>query len=359
MPNEPGQLRAPTIVPRELLFNEVPCYISVQDRDFHIIQANRRFIEAFGEPEGDFCWKVYKKRNDPCLVCPVARTFEDGTVHSSEEFVSNLKGEPICTLVQASPIADESGTVVAVMEVSTDITEIRRLQSKLTSVGELVTGLAHTVKGIVMGLDGGMYVVDSGFRHKKDEVVQKGWDMVHRNVERVSHLVLDILYYAKDREPEWGTVDLVKLCDEICDLYEKKLSDSEVLLVKSLPVTALIKGDARALHSLFLNLMENALDACKWDKNKAGHRIEVTIRPEEVAMLVTVADNGVGMDAESRSKVFTPFFSSKKASGTGLGLLIAHKVVQEHRGTIEVASEEGAGTVFTLRLPMAGGEAPG
>ena len=156
------------------LFDEVPCYISVQDRELTLLQANRRFKEEFGDQVGRPCYEVYKHRTERCEICPVAATFEDGQVHSSEEIVRSRLVEPIHVIVYTTPIRNESGGIEAVMEMSTDITEVRRMQQQLTSLGQLVASIAHSIKGLVMGLDGGMYVVNSGFARKDEAVVQKG-----------------------------------------------------------------------------------------------------------------------------------------------------------------------------------------
>jgi PAS domain S-box-containing protein len=340
------------IIPYDQLFNEVPCFVSVQDRQYRIVEANRRFKDAFGDKVGEYCWTIYKHRSDRCPVCPVAETFRDGAVHCSEEIVTDLDGRIINTLVYTSPVKDTDGAITAVMEMSTDITEIRRLQSQLTSVGQLVAGLAHTVKGIVMGLDGGIYVVDSGFKRKNEEVVRKGWDMVQRNVERVSRLVLDMLYYAKDRAPEWCKLNLTQLVEDVCQLYQKKLADNVIELVKDMQAVAVIEADKSSIHGLCLNLMDNAIDACRWDSGKKEHQISWTVRKDGMAAEMVITDNGMGMDEETRVRLFTPLFSTKGGSGTGLGLLVARKVVEEHGGTITVESAVGEGARFTVRIPL-------
>ena len=103
----------------------------------------------------------------------------------------------LCT---TAPIRNAEGEVEAVIEMSMDITQIRQLQSQLTSIGLLVGSISHGIKGLLTGLDGGIYLVNSGFEKDRPERVTKGWEMVQRNVDRIRSMVLDILYYAKDRE---------------------------------------------------------------------------------------------------------------------------------------------------------------
>jgi histidine kinase len=115
----------------QTLFAEVPCQISVQDRDFRITQVNRVFEERFGDCLGDYCYRAYKGRQERCPVCPVENTFQDGLPHSSEETVVRKDGTLAYVLAFTSPIFDEEGRVVAAMEMATDITQVRLLEQEL------------------------------------------------------------------------------------------------------------------------------------------------------------------------------------------------------------------------------------
>ena len=115
----------------QTLFAEVPCQISVQDRDFRITQVNRVFEERFGDCQGEYCYRAYKGREEKCPVCPVERTFQDGQPHYSEEVVVRKDGTLGYVLAFTSPIFDEEGSVVAAMEMATDITQVRLLEQEL------------------------------------------------------------------------------------------------------------------------------------------------------------------------------------------------------------------------------------
>jgi PAS domain S-box-containing protein len=335
-----------------MLYNVVPCFISVQNKDFIVIDANQKFKDEFGDYRNKYCYYLYKKRDSRCEICPVAETFEDGKIHTSEEIVAGKDGVPINILVVAAPIKNESGEISAVMEMTTDITDIKRIQSQMANVGQLVANLAHTIKGIISGLDGGMYVVESGFRQNKDEIIKKGWEMVQRNVDRVSHLVLDILYYAKDRVPEKQEIYLDKVCEEIVELYSKKLNDLNIEVKLDLRFSDCFFGDSKAIYTLILNLVENAIDACKWDSDKSKHTIEILLSYYDSYIYLTIIDNGHGMSEDVKSKLFTPLYSTKGSSGSGFGLMVVKKIVDEHNGLIKVESEIGKGSKFIIKLPL-------
>jgi PAS domain S-box-containing protein len=335
----------------QLLFNEVPCYISIQDPDLRIVEANRAFQDGFGSCLGRKCYEAYKHRTEPCVPCPVQETFEDGQPHSREEVVTALDGKRRNVLVTAAPIRSGQGRITGVMEMSADITQVRELESRLTSLGLLIGSVSHGLRGMLNGLAGGMYLVDSGFKKNDQERIRKGWDTVQRNVARIRSMVSDILYYAKDRVPGWEPLSAVEVAREVCELAKVRARELNVELETSLdPAAGEFEADAQAVRSLLMNLIENALDACRLDAKSSG-RVTVRLRGAPDYVQFEVEDNGIGMDQETREKAFSLFFSSKGTEGTGLGLFIADRIARSHGGTIDLQSELGAGTRFLVKLP--------
>ncbi len=335
------------------LFEEVPCYISIQDRDLRITRVNRKFREDFGDGVGSRCYYVYKHRQEECLVCPVSATFADGQVHTSEEVLTSKNGEPIHVLVTTAPIRDRHGEISHVMEMSTNITEIRMLQSRLESLGMLVGSLSHGIKGLLTGLDGGVYFLTSGL--EKDDMgrIKKGWDMLERNVAKIRHMILDLLYYAKEREPVWSPVAPHDLAESIAHLFEGKAEKLGITFEKSIALDMrTFEGDADALHAMLVSIVENSIDACRMDRMKKHHSIQFRVWQSMDDTFFEVEDNGIGMDQETRDKLFCMFFSSKGIEGTGLGLFIANKIATLHGGKITVESSPGEGTTFLIRIPL-------
>ncbi|MCK5124650.1 MAG: PAS domain S-box protein [candidate division Zixibacteria bacterium] len=339
------------------LFEGVPCYISIQDKNLKIIDSNKRFKEVFGDKEGTYCYEIYKKRGEVCPDCPVLKTFEDGQVHSREETVINRDGTKTDTLVHSSPIYDNEGKCVAVMEVSTDITEVKKLQKDLTYMGQTVAVMAHRIKNILMGLEGGIFVVNTGFDDSDQETVKKGWEMIERNVEKVSRIVKDLLYCSKEREMKFETINPQRAFDSVHNLFKDKAAQDNISLTLDIP-EELPEGrfDYDAIHSLLTNLVTNALDACINDAREDktdSHRIilRATIDTQSNYRF-EVEDNGPGIPGHVGESVFDDFFSTKGREGTGLGLLVANKVVEEHGGTITFKSQTGEGTTFRAIIPV-------
>jgi PAS domain S-box-containing protein len=334
------------------LFEEVPCYISIQDRDLQILEANRRFREDFGDYLGRKCYQVYMHRSEECTPCAVKQTFQDGQVHQTEEVVTSKKGEQVDVLVYTAPIRDARGQIRSVMEMGANITQIRHLQSQLTDLGLVISSISHGIKGLLTGLDGGIYLVNSGMEKKNQDRLKQGWEMVTRNIARIRSMVLDLLYYAKDRELEWALTPALAVAEEVCGIMRNKAQEQGIEIQCEFEQTAgEFEADAKAVRSLLINLMENALDACRVDKKKSTHRVRVGLRGNPEYVEFEIADNGIGMDQETREKAFSLFFSSKKGDGTGLGLFVSNKIVGAHGGKIRLESELNQGTRVIVALP--------
>ena len=180
------------------LFDLAPCFISVQDREFRVIEANRRLMENFTWRVGGRCYEIYKGRSAPCAQCLVAETFQDGKPRCGEDVLVDRTGRPVHVVVHTAAIRDPGGEVTAVMELCDDVSEIRALEDKLASLGRLVGGIAHSVKNVLEGLRGGLYIGNVGFRDNKPEDIRAGWEMVERNVARLSRLIMDMLYCVRE-----------------------------------------------------------------------------------------------------------------------------------------------------------------
>ncbi len=459
----------------DLFFERVPCYVLVIDRNYRITRANESFRRAFGEPQGRFCYQVCKRRNEPCTRCPAALAFLDGAEHVSTETGAHLDGSPAHYIVTAAPLSRGEAGVAHVIEMATDLTQLRELEQelqkvqdffeslvcnstsgiialdaagepeivnaaarallnwnedglpprdwlkaalppaffsardcgggsptetlirppgapelpvrfssveltshgrrighaafledlrevrrlehesleaeRLAAVGQTVAGLAHTIKNLLMGLEGGMYMVDSGFRRNDTQRIAHGWEVLQRNLEKTTTLVKDFLGFAKGRVPELVAADPNAIARGVVELYcgTARLQGVEVLLDVG-PNVAEAPLDTAGIETSLTNLISNAIDASAM-REQGGGSVVLRTRDEADDLVFEVIDNGCGMDWEVKGKVFTTFFTTKGGKGTGLGLLTTRKIVHEHGGRIEVESEPGQGSVFRIRLP--------
>jgi PAS domain S-box-containing protein len=242
-----------------------------------------------------------------------------------------------------------------------DLREIKRLErellgaERLAAVGQTVAGMAHCVKNILHGLKGGSYMVNIGIKNDNQEKLTAGWNMVQRNIGRTAELVQDLLSYSKERKPEMAPCRPNEIAEEVVELMQAVAAEHKVTLEAELsPEIDEVLLDQRSLHRSLLNLVSNAIDACRDDPNLGKtHRVILTtaLGPGDTLQF-DVSDNGSGMSDEVKAKLFSSFFSTKGPQGTGLGLLVTSKLVEEHKGAIEVESQLDRGTRFRILLPL-------
>lgn len=241
-----------------------------------------------------------------------------------------------------------------------DLREIKRLEmelvksERLAAIGRTVAGLAHGIKNILHGLKGGSYLVDMGLQKNNTEKLKDGWDMIKRNIGRISNLVMDLLSYSKEREPEYEPCCPNEIADDVCELLAEKANENKIKIVKEFDASiGEVSMDPRTIHEVLLNLMSNAIDACLFDEdtNKKWRVRMKTAREKDNRITFEVVDNGAGMSEEVRQKLFTSFFSTNGHRGTGLGLMVTRKLIEEHKGKIEVTSRLTKGTIVTVQLP--------
>lgn len=232
------------------------------------------------------------------------------------------------------------------------VREKTELQDHLSSLGLMIGSISHGIKGLLTGLDGGMYLVESGFSKENQDQIKEGWETVKLMVDRIRKMVLDILYYAKERDLRWELVDPLSFANDIAATFAPKARNQKIEFVQEFDqAVGEFEIDAGYIHSALTNILENAVDACAKDASKTYHKIVFGVRQDPNHVIFAVFDNGVGMDSDTVAKLFTPFFSSKGRRGTGLGLFISHKIVRQHGGEIQVKSTPGQGTLFTIKIP--------
>ena len=241
-----------------------------------------------------------------------------------------------------------------------DLREIKNLEKakmeaeRMAAVGQTVSGLAHGVKNLVTALEGGMYMLNSGMQAGKVDRIAQGMDMLRRNIERIGGFVKSFLSFARGREMKVSPGDPAAVVGEVVDLYRVKASQHCIdLRLNAQPGVAPAAIDYEGLHEGLTNLVGNAIDSCLMSEQSRRFHIDVNFFEKDDVLIYEVIDNGCGMDAETRKRVFTSFFTTKGENGTGLGLLMTKKLVQQHGGSIELESDLEQGATFRIRLPRA------
>jgi len=222
-------------------------------------------------------------------------------------------------------------------------------QQRLAAVGQAVSSLAHCIKNVLNGLQGGSYIVDLGLRDEDNDRIVKGWDIVKRNAGFMSEMVKDMLAYCRKTAVRREPTDLRGLLNETLLMVQETAAQKGVetaLVVDGEPPPAAV--DATGIKRAVLNLLTNAVEACS-----EGCSVEVDLAadPGADSVCITVRDDGPGMAPEVRAHVFDAFFTTKGSKGTGLGLALVQKVVEEHKGDLRLDSEPGQGSAFHIWLP--------
>ncbi len=339
------------------LFNESPSYLTIQDKHLNIVETNKIFKDHFNYGVGMTCYEVYKGRTEPCPHCPVEKTFRDGKSHTAEMDVILKDASKRNIFIQTSAITSAAGEITHVMEMSTDVTMIRELQDHLVSLGLHIGSVSHGLKQLLTGIDGGSYLIESGLVKNDPPRIKEGWQIVKDKISKTRQMVLNILFHTKKRKPERSRVMLADLLKQMVSSVQPGADQENIALITDFPKENIpLYIDRMALFAAFNSILENAVDACREKKTKETDtkeiEIKVIVKEKENQIIFTIKDNGKGLKAIEKEKIFDLFYSDKGNKGTGLGLFIASRSIKQHGGSITVESELQRYTEFTIILPL-------
>ena len=223
---------------------------------------------------------------------------------------------------------------------------------RLAAVGQTIATLSHHIKNILQGIRGGSYLVEMGLDNEDLGVTDKGWGIVRRNQNKISSLVMDMLSFSKDREPDPVPSDLTAIINDIVETVAQRAEEAEVP-IRWQPDDSFPKllFDPEGISRAVLNVVTNAIDAVE---NQPNGRVEIVVElnDQQETVRITVRDNGPGIPADRLPEIFNLFVSTKGARGTGLGLTVSQKILREHGGDISVESSPQSGSCFTLSFPF-------
>ncbi|MGD8372446.1 MAG: ATP-binding protein [Syntrophobacterales bacterium] len=221
---------------------------------------------------------------------------------------------------------------------------------RLAAMGQAISGLSHYIKNILAAMETSHAMVEKALAAEDLAIISRVWKILRRSNQRISNLVLDMLAYSKDRKPQTQPCQLNEICEEAAELCQDRIKAKHAKLHLALdPQLPQIQVDPQGIHRCLLNLLTNAVDALA--ENEGEVRISTQMQ-EESEVLVTVEDNGAGIPENIRQRIFDVFFSTKGSQGTGLGLAVTKKIIEEHGGSIEAQSNPDQGTKFTILLPI-------
>ena len=236
-----------------------------------------------------------------------------------------------------------------------DLREIKKLREdlilneRMAATGQAAAGISHSVRNILDGLRGGVFIFKQGKRKGDEKKVEMGWDMIERNMEIISDLVKDLLNFAKDRVPEYEECDPAELLKSVVEGAGLNSNDGVHIRIEIDEPARKVRLDRHAFHQCLTSLVRNAAEAVPYDRKS-----EITLGAilSNGKTVFYVRDNGEGMNPATIEKVKRGMFSTKGSKGTGLGLQVVQKIVNEHKGELKIDSKVDVGTTFRIEIPI-------
>jgi two-component system sensor histidine kinase AtoS len=279
--------------------------------------------------------------------------------------ISTGSGREIPVRVSSSVFHGHTGALLGVLFVMNDLTELKKLEEqvrrtdRLSSLGTLSAGMAHEIKNPLVSIKTFTQLLPE--RYEDEEFRVTFFELIGDEIKRIDSIVNRLLKFARPAEANLVRTHLHNVLDESLQLMEQQAKGHGIDLVRSFGAdTDMIKGDTELLKQAMINFFLNAIEAMS-----TGGRLEVGTRLERNGdvfagggdgangslLHVTIRDTGTGIMPDDVNRIFDPFFT-KKPTGTGLGLSVAHGILQEHGVAINVDSRHGAGTTFHLLFPV-------
>jgi two-component system sensor histidine kinase PilS (NtrC family) len=288
----------------------------------------------------------------PRLDEVLAKVGAQGRVLRDEVDAIRVDGEERKLGLSATPLSDHSGLVTGRVIHFQDLTDLREMEQvvarseRLAGIGRLAANIAHEIRNPLASISGSVEVLRR--LPGADPETRNLVDIAVREVDRVNALISNLLDYARPRSEEKQRLDLGEVVADIAKIFEQERRAKDVQLQVRAQPGVVVDAASGQLHQVLWNLLRNAVEAMP-----EGGTIYLAVgskpTPPPEAILM-VRDTGVGIGEADLDHIFEPFFS-RKPEGTGLGLATTARIVEDHRGTIDVKSQRGKGTTFTIRLP--------
>ena len=379
----------------ETILNSIQDFILVISPTMDIEEVNQTFLEQMGysreELIGRKCHDIFQKlispRNPDFTSCPLSKAMQSmGPSHQVLTRVDR-EGQHHHMDVRIFPVWEKQGKISKFIEVSRDISDskkeeeemTRRLekmvedrtrelketdakllhQDKMASLGKLSASVVHEINNPISGILSLVMlmnrIMEGGTLQQKElEQFKQYLGLMETETRRISRIVSNLLAFSRHSKMEFGSVKLNQLIEKTLFLNANLLRLHSVKVEERLdPDLPDLTGSEDRLQQVFMNLISNAAEAIEASRGERVLTIQTQPLPGKGCVSISFSDTGVGIPPENLPKLFEPFFSTKKkGKGVGLGLSVAYGIIQEHEGSIQVQSEVGRGTTFTIELPL-------
>ena len=336
----------------DLVFQSVGTGLIAVDRDHRVTALNRAAEQitginaevAVGRP-----WSVFGHE--------VSLTTIEAEIESAErrsawrEVTLRRAGDEVPVRMTFSALRAGDGRRIGVIAACEDLSAIRAMEARmraadrLASLGRMAANIAHEIRNPLASLSGAVEVLAAGAL--AGETRERLAQIVLKEAERLNGIIRDFLEYARPVPISRAPVNVAEILDEVLLLLEHRAAPGTLKIVREFAPSLVWSVDRQQFRQAVWNLALNALQAMP-----DGGELRVSIARVSEQLLLRIADTGEGIPVSDLGHIFEPFFSTKPG-GSGLGLALVHRVVQDHGGEIDVQSRPGVGTAFTLTLPAA------
>ncbi|WP_366291946.1 ATP-binding protein [Paenibacillus sp. AN1007] len=336
----------------ESIINQTADAIHITDLEGKVLRVNRAFEQLYGfrsrEVEGRLL-KIIPPEAEEEMKRQHAQLIEGMSITSNETIWMKKDGTRVEVSVSTAPVRDEAGEITALISVSRDITsrnrmeELLRRSEKLTTVGQLAAGVAHEIRNPLTTLRGFLQL-----QQQSNKLNHRHLDLMLSELDRINLIVGEFLILAKPQAVHFQERDIRFILGDVISLLDSQahLHGVEFVLQAS-SESAMVHCEENQLKQVFINVLKNGMEAMP-----NGGSIHIKLKVDESAkrVRIEIRDEGIGIPEEMMSKLGEPFFTNKE-SGTGLGLMVSQRIIQSHKGMMDIKSVMNRGTTVIIELP--------
>jgi two-component system NtrC family sensor kinase len=341
------------------LFDSIPTSLYIIDRNYSLIAVNLYRANRLNIPPnalvGRRCFEALYQREDVCPDCRVIESFFGGINTNRDKREWLKEDDPIEWEISTYPIYDDTNQIVQAILLEQDVTEKRRLEvnlaqsEKLAAVGQLAAGLAHEINNPLTAIIANTQLLQRELVDDADNLELV--DLINKAGVRATQVVRNLLDLARKEEYTFVAININSTIRKALDMLKHELVAHNINLLEDLDdKLSSVMASEDHLQSVWMNLISNAIDAVEENENR---EIQITSAQQGNEVRITVSDNGKGIPQEKIGRIFEPFYTTKSPGhGTGLGLSLCHRMIKQHGGNINVDSQLGVGTIFSVTLPV-------
>ena len=337
---------------KDLVFQSVVTGLIALDREHRITAFNSAAEEITGVAASQAIGTAWSALAGAAVPLEAIEAAIGGNPRASTRHETMLRrpdGTTVPVRMTFSALRSGEGERLGLISACEDLSAIREMEARmrqadrLATVGRMAANIAHEIRNPLASLTGAIEVLTSPLT--AEDARERLSQIVARESERLNHIIKNFLEYARPAPLSIATFDVAAAVEEVLLLLEHRVSPGSLKVIREFAPSIPWPVDAQQFRQILWNLCLNAVEAMP-----DGGELRVSAAVRGRSLEVAVSDTGDGIGAADLAHVFEPFFSTKP-EGTGLGLALVHRIVQDHGGEIDVRSSPGLGTTFTLTLP--------